>query len=455
MLRLSSLRASNLKCLGEVHMDLDPRWNVILGDNASGKSTLLKAMAVASLGRFPTQVEEAEWLRQGTKSLALEIELAGERREAPGLMESDPNKSTPESPAGSSASDSVCFKCLESLDPGVEDPAQNRRWEVRKSGARIYETAGSIALGEKTPVVFIPALRPTGTGSDSIRASLEPAPSPSAIRAEMINRAIQGVDPIGSIFTRLGQAYLRASIDQLQKVPTHQLEYATYQEAVRKFMPSYELLPYSISQGRVDITNDRCQVPFGRLSDGEKSSLGIVLRVVEGILYSRAVLDPVQLDQPAIIIIDELDAHLHPAWQRTIIRRLNMLCPAAQFIVATHSPLVLTGLVGLKTSFALHRLIPSKEGVQSESVTSQDGALLGDSLLGLLGKLFGTTDLPERVQELQDQIALLLQKADEPGLKPDEEARLDELQSELDCLSGLRSEPGHVGGRGTPTPSPA
>ncbi|MBI3270995.1 MAG: ATP-binding protein [Planctomycetes bacterium] len=462
MLRLSSLQATNAKCLGEVRLDLDPRWNVILGDNACGKSTLLKAMAVACLGRFATEVEQSEWLRQGATSLGLEIALEGTLEEAPELEGGVP--------ALALATDRLLFKSLEAQGAKGESASYDRRWEVSASGEQnygsalgfaggdltpvVYGKASSLSLGGVTPVVFIPALRLTGTSPDSIKVTLERAPSPSSIRAEVISRAVRGTDSVGDIFTRLGQAYLRESVSRLQKDPTHQCEYASYQEAVRRFMPSYDLQPFSIAQGRIDITNKRCKVPFGRLSDGEKSSLGIVLRVVEGVLYSRAAFTLDQLDQPAIILIDELDAHLHPSWQRTIIRRLNSLCPKAQFIVATHSPLVLSGLVGLKTSFAIHRLIPSEQGVRSESVTSRGGALLGEDLPALLGKLFGTTDLPERVQELQHDIAQLLQKADEAGLSPDEEARLDKAQSELDWLSGLGSEPGQVAGGKTPSPCP-
>ncbi|MEY4905924.1 MAG: replication and repair protein RecF [Bacteroidota bacterium] len=49
------------------------------------------------------------------------------------------------------------------------------------------------------------------------------------------------------------------------------------------------------------------------------------------------------LKEPAIVLLDEIDLHLHPKWQRTIIPYLSKIFPKTQFIVTTHSPLILHG----------------------------------------------------------------------------------------------------------------
>ena len=48
--------------------------------------------------------------------------------------------------------------------------------------------------------------------------------------------------------------------------------------------------------------------------------------------------------KPGILIIDEIDAHLHPTWQRNIIPTLNRYFPNLQIFCSTHSPLMLAGL---------------------------------------------------------------------------------------------------------------
>ncbi len=46
------------------------------------------------------------------------------------------------------------------------------------------------------------------------------------------------------------------------------------------------------------------------------------------------------LEQPAIVLVDEIDLHLHPKWQRTVISRLTRIFKQTQFIVTAHSPLI-------------------------------------------------------------------------------------------------------------------
>lgn len=84
-------------------------------------------------------------------------------------------------------------------------------------------------------------------------------------------------------------------------------------------------------------------VPLGALSDGFRSVFVLVSELV--LRLSLATDDPyAALDQPALCLIDEIDAHLHPRWQRQIVRGLQRLFPKVQFIVTTHSPYVVASL---------------------------------------------------------------------------------------------------------------
>lgn len=78
-----------------------------------------------------------------------------------------------------------------------------------------------------------------------------------------------------------------------------------------------------------------------QLSQGEKS----LMALVGDIARRLAMMNP-KLDNPlhgkGIILIDEIDMHLHPQWQRSIIQRLQMTFPNCQFILTTHSPLVIS-----------------------------------------------------------------------------------------------------------------
>lgn len=82
------------------------------------------------------------------------------------------------------------------------------------------------------------------------------------------------------------------------------------------------------------------QVLFNQLSDGERGYLLLVGDIARRLAIANPVLeDP--LEGEGIILIDEIELHLHPKWQRTIISKLLEVFPHCQFIITSHSPQVL------------------------------------------------------------------------------------------------------------------
>lgn len=90
---------------------------------------------------------------------------------------------------------------------------------------------------------------------------------------------------------------------------------------------------------------DGRRLPFNHLSDGQRTLFAMI-----GDLVRRAVLlnphlgDKVLEETPGIVLIDELDLHLHPKWQRRIIEDLRRTFPKIQFIATTHSPFLIQSL---------------------------------------------------------------------------------------------------------------
>lgn len=89
------------------------------------------------------------------------------------------------------------------------------------------------------------------------------------------------------------------------------------------------------------IDKEEATLDVRQLSDGERSVLALVLDLA----WRLAKVNP-DLENPltmgkAVVLIDELDLHLHPSWQLTIIEKLTRTFPSCQFIATTHSPLIL------------------------------------------------------------------------------------------------------------------
>ena len=81
------------------------------------------------------------------------------------------------------------------------------------------------------------------------------------------------------------------------------------------------------------------------MSDGYKNTLSMI----GDIAYRMAVLNPTLGDQvlektPGVVLIDEIDLHLHPQWQQTILSDLHAIFPEVQFVVSSHAPAVINSV---------------------------------------------------------------------------------------------------------------
>jgi len=97
------------------------------------------------------------------------------------------------------------------------------------------------------------------------------------------------------------------------------------------------------SQAIIATHKEQGDVPVSSLSDGVRNMIGMVADIA----YRAVRLNPQLLEEAVkktsgIVLIDEIDMHLHPEWQQLILQQLNLAFPKLQFIVTTHSPQVLS-----------------------------------------------------------------------------------------------------------------
>ena len=99
-----------------------------------------------------------------------------------------------------------------------------------------------------------------------------------------------------------------------------------------------------IESHRVDmlVGDDELTLPAVWLSQGYQAVTSLVADIIGNVWLEAG--EPVELDDmEGIVLVDELDLHLHPTWQTEIVTGLKATFPKMQFIVTTHSPLVLAG----------------------------------------------------------------------------------------------------------------
>jgi predicted ATP-binding protein involved in virulence len=169
---------------------------------------------------------------------------------------------------------------------------------------------------------------------------------------------------------------------------------------------------------------DKNILPFERLSDGIRNMLGIV----SDIAYRAVVLNP-QLgrqaasETPGIVLIDEIDLHLHPKWQRRVVDDLRRTFPNIQFFATTHSEHIIQSLrEGELIDLNSEDNVPSAE---------YEGKSLEDISEHVMG-----VDLPQqserwkRMMEVAEEYYRILQDAQNVDSN-----RVNELKIKLDELT--------------------
>ena len=112
--------------------------------------------------------------------------------------------------------------------------------------------------------------------------------------------------------------------------------------AVIRFLDNYTHLAAAFGNATIELLDkDKKRLDIKQLSDGERGLLSIVFDVARRLSQANPQLDDPLRDGKGVVLIDELDLHLHPSWQRTVIEKLTKTFPNCQFIATTHSPQII------------------------------------------------------------------------------------------------------------------
>ena len=123
-------------------------------------------------------------------------------------------------------------------------------------------------------------------------------------------------------------------------------ELAAVRRALSRFLPEFSDWKIRRTPLRMEVKKDGEPLSVDQLSDGEKCMIALV-----GDLARRLVIANPKQEDPllgnGIVLVDEIELHLHPEWQKSVLPRLLQTFPNVQFVVTTHSPLVLAQLNSL------------------------------------------------------------------------------------------------------------
>lgn len=285
-----SLRLKNIGPLDDVEFACDPRVNVLIGPNNCGKTTALLALADI-LADFSMETPQLppKLIRSGSQfSLRLpDGELSG----ALPVEQSSP-----------------MVDLTPSLRYRIYVPALRLNTDYRSEGPRAK------------PQTFAPASQ-----MDRDRDI------PLAIRDEQVIQQMVELDYRSHREDKPGIRGLFNSIAELAAAITEgfEIKFAGIGEDKLGFFPQFRT-PDGI-------------VPLNVLSQGTQSLIQWIAQLVIG--YAQHYDFPTSLRaKPGVLLVDEIDAHLHPSWQRRILPAISSRFPSLQIVCAAHSPMTIAGL---------------------------------------------------------------------------------------------------------------
>lgn len=324
-LHVKKLSLINFKGLKEISFDFDKRINVIIGINGSGKSSILFGLAMA-LSRFIGRMRslksngilfDKNYIKNGASESSIEVDMIYNGKE-------------------------------------ISWHIGKQRYDLKQTITNlqnitnaVLEILGDLQINHN---LSIPVVVFYGVGRNVLDVPLKIKKKHEFSQLAAYDEALLKERSTNDF--RLFFEWYREREDLENEMLREENNYIDPQlNAVRSAI--YSILPeftnLRVKRNPLRMVLDKVNgssketLDINQLSDGEKCMLSMV-----GDLARRLSIANPSLENPlygnGIVLIDEIDLHLHPQWEATIVEKLEKTFPKCQFIVTTHSPLVLSRL---------------------------------------------------------------------------------------------------------------
>ena len=334
---IKTIQLQNFRCFEKFSAELNDKLTVIVGNNGSGKSTLLDAISIA-IGTFLVPFS------MGTRLTIAKDDVMNKSYDIGSVVELQAQYPVEVSASGVVDGKDIVWKRTLNTAEGKTTIGDAK--EIIKIAENLQK---QIQNGEKP---LLPVLSYYGTG----RLWAQKRDRKVVNRVTKFNRQMGYMDCLDAASN--------------EKLMLKWFEKMTLQAATSgKIAPELLAVKSAICQCFAGITGYQdIDVQFNldtheldiiylaedgshkrysmkHLSDGYKNTLSMIADIA----YRMAVLNPWLLEKvlketPGIVLIDEVDLHLHPLWQQRIIGDLRTIFPKVQFIVSTHAPLVINSV---------------------------------------------------------------------------------------------------------------
>ena len=345
-MRLNTISIKNYRCFEQLDISLHEHLTLFVGKNGAGKTTILDAIAVAT-STFLCGIESVGSCtidKEDAKYNFYELE---------GIV--DPQHQFPVMITG-------CGDCN-----GDKNLSWTRSLNSVGGKTTIKDAQVLVKLAEKLQGrimegdsdVILPILSYYGTG----RLYAQKKEKRDLKTLQMFNRQVGYMDCMAAesnekMMLNWFEKMTMKSLQNQQKTGVAEkiVQLKVVENAICKCFEkisgcSNPMLSFDLDTHRIMLeyyteeSGEKRKFAMNEMSDGYKNTLSMI----GDIAYRMAVLNP-QLGEsvlektPGIILIDEIDLHLHPEWQQTILKDLQSVFPQVQFVVTSHAPAVINSV---------------------------------------------------------------------------------------------------------------
>lgn len=329
-MHIHSLKIKNLRCFEETELTFQypgrkqetppplPNVNLLLGNNGAGKTTVLKAIALAVLSPIMPQSGFLPYrlVRRGKKTeTASEAEVKAEVV----LHKQDKLKYVVyENQLQEFFLRVVRQRDYESLSL-LQAPSDPDNFGQQIDWMPMYD--------DNSPAFLVFGYGATRRIEDSERIDLSARRKSRLLRYERV---------AGLFESHISLVPLNVWLPQLRE--KYSSRYKQVIKLINNLLPESSSFTGKFEQGEYLFEVNGSKIPFAALSDGYRAYIGWIA----DLLYHMSLGVPsVGLtDNRGIVMVDEVDLHLHPEWQRSVISRISEALPNMQFVFTTHSPIV-------------------------------------------------------------------------------------------------------------------
>ncbi len=343
-MRIDRLEVENFKKFAKQTFDLNPHFTLLVGDNGAGKTTVLDALAIAA-GIWLVEAPDSMLTNSGRNILPVEIRLEPERR-----------------------GDRIQFQERKPVIVGATGRIGNHErvsWkrQIARERKRTSNVDAKQALEYVTEMyrrdsageeVLCPVLAYYGAGRAWLPSN-ERLPGESKANGparrwaafyDCFNERIR--------FAELRKWFHRETTAAGNRGGRMRPGFEAVRRAILRCVPDADEIWFDPDREQIVLSIQGNAQPFDNLSAGQRMMLALIADLaIKAITQNAFLLPPEELgpddtplskvlqQTPGVVLIDELDVHLHPKWQRRVATDLKETFPSIQFICTSHSPQVI------------------------------------------------------------------------------------------------------------------